>query len=217
MEMLSRMRFCFCASLYAIFAFVLIFVRRRLDMATKKISNEIQALSDVLTALSELDDEKEKVWVLETAASRIGVGMGGARKPGLSGSVGEARHGSVPGANATAKDFMREKDPKNDVQRVAALAFYLTNHRGTAQFKSRDLANLNTEAAGPKINMSRAVNNAQNQNGYLATAGSGNKQITALGEDIVNALPNQEAVKAAEEQKRPRRRKKKTGNKTGKK
>jgi len=190
---------------------------KEIDMATKKIASDIQALSDVLTALGELDDEKEKVWVLETAASRIGVGIGTTLKTSSIGSGREPSHGAVLDSNVTAKDFMREKDPKNDVQRVACLAFYLTHHRGTAQFKSRELAGLNTEAAGPKINMSRAVNNAQNQNAYLAVAGSGNKQITALGEDVVNALPNQEAVKAAEEAKRPRRRKKKGGKKSGKK
>lgn len=187
-------------------------------MAIKKLSTEIQALSDVLIALGELEDEKEKVWVLETAANRIGVAMGAPRKLApIGGLGGESRGSGGMDSSLKPKDFVREKDPKNDVQRVACLAFYLTHFRETAQFKSRDLAALNTEAAGPRINMSRAVNNAQNQNAYLAVAGSGNKQITALGEDIVNALPNQEAVKAAEEQKRPKRRKKKPAKKAVKK
>ena len=186
-------------------------------MATKKLSTEIQALSDVLTALGELDDEKEKAWVLETAAHRIGVGIEAISKTGSIGRGGGSRNTADLDSNAKPKDFMREKDPKNDVQRVACLAFYLTNVRDTAQFKARDLAALNTEAAGPKLNMSRAVNNAQLQNAYLAVAGSGNKQITSLGEDVVNALPDQEAVKAAEAKKRPRRRKKKAGKKTVKK
>jgi hypothetical protein len=186
-------------------------------MATKRLSAEIQALSDVLAALDDLDDEKEKAWVLETASNRIGVQLGvGLRASSIGSGAAPSRSGGS-GSHATPKDFMRDKSPKNDVQRVACLAFYLTYLRETPHFKARDLAALNTEAAGPKINMSRAVNNAQNQNRYLAVAGSGNKQITDVGEDVVNALPNQEAVKAAEEDKRPRRRKKKAGKKPAKK
>lgn len=186
-------------------------------MATRKLAAEIQALSDVLTALGELDDEKEKAWVLETAANRLRVEIGLNLKTGSSGSVVAPRRSDGLDSRATPKDFMREKNPKNDVQRVACLAFYLTKFRETAQFKARDLAALNTEAAGPKINMPRAVNNAQLQNAYLAVAGSGNKQITALGEDIVNALPSQEAVKAAQDETRPKRRRKKAGKKPEKK
>lgn len=218
-RVLRRMLICFSASLYVILALRASHLNGdwRFDMATKRLSAEIQALSDVLTALGELDDEKEKAWVLETAAHRIGVGIEAISKTGSIGRGGGSRNTADLDSNVKPKDFMREKDPKNDVQRVACLAFYLTNVRDTAQFKARDLAALNTEAAGPKLNMSRAVNNAQLQNAYLAVAGSGNKQITSLGEDVVNALPDQEAVKAAEAKKRPRRRKKKGGKKTVKK
>lgn len=65
--------------------------------------------------------------------------------------------------------------------------------------------------------MSRAVNNATNQSRYLAAAGHGRKQITALGEDVVNALPDQDAVKAVEQQGIKPKRKKKDKAKTEKK
>ena len=44
--------------------------------------------------------------------------------------------------------------------------------------------------------MSRAVDNATKQSGYLTSAGKGKKQITALGEDVVQALPDYEKVGA---------------------
>jgi len=41
-----------------------------------------------------------------------------------------------------------------------------------------------------------AVANATKQNKFLGAVGQAKKQITALGEDVVAALPNEEAVKA---------------------
>jgi hypothetical protein len=48
---------------------------------------------------------------------------------------------------------------------------------------------------------------ATNTYRYLMAAGGGKKQITNLGEAIVEALPDREAVKQAIAENRPRRRK----------
>ena len=176
-------------------------------MAVKKgMSSEIVALSDVLSALEGLK-QSDQVWVLETAASRINSMVSGdsIRKPA---AASLRALGADHGTRTDPKAFMRTKDPKNDVQRVACLAHFLTDQRKMPHFKARDLSTLNTEAAGPRINISRAVNNATNQNRYLAAAGGGKKQITALGEDVVKALPDQEAARAAEEKGRPKRKRK---------
>ena len=105
---------------------------------------------------------------------------------------------------------MRSKEPKSDVQRVACLAYYLTSARSTPQFRIGDLEKLNTEAAGPNMNMTRASDNATRKNKYL-TAGEGRmKQITTHGEDIVDALPDQDAVNALEKEGGRKRRRKGT-------
>lgn len=172
-------------------------------MATKKsMPLEIEALNTVLGAIGGLEPA-EQTWVLQAAATRVGVslGTGGPRQ-------GTGSQAGIPAARDLAtepKEFLRTKDPKNDVQRVACLAYFLTHQRGTAHFKSRDISTLNTEAAGPRVNISRAVNNATNQNRYLATAGGGKKQITSLGEDVVKALPDQETVQSLDAQGRPKR------------
>jgi hypothetical protein len=175
----------------------------------KTFSGEIEALSTVLEALADLDDAKRS-WVLQTASARLNVAA-----PSPQQNVGVQGPAQAPGAAATGtedpRQFVKLKNPQTDVQRVACLAYYLTHYRDQAHFKSRDLSTLNTEAAGPRVNMSRAVNNATNQNRYLAAAGSGNKQISPLGEDVVNALPDQEKVTAAEQNQG--RRKKRPGRK----
>jgi hypothetical protein len=108
----------------------------------------------------------------------------------------------------TPKDFLLEKQPRTDVERIACLAFYLTHFRDVPHFKTIDLAKLNTEAAQPKFsNSAYSTTNAANM-GYLAPATKGMKQLSAAGEQFVRALPDREAAKEAMSRARPRRRQK---------
>ena len=109
------------------------------------------------------------------------------------------------------KEFMLRKQPKTDVERVACLAYYLTNYRDTPHFKTLDISKLNTEAAQTKFsNAAKAVDNAT-MLGYLAPATKANKQISGPGELFVEALPDRAAAKAAMESVRPRKKLKSAG------
>ena len=177
-------------------------------MKTASLDQELEALKAILHALEPLD-ETQRRFVLKTVAERMGIS---GALPATSGINQERQAGGMPasgGATAVASDisgsfdgqtpkqFLKAKLPKTDVQRVACLAFYLTHARNQSQFDTEAITKLNTEALGTRLsNPSGAVNNAMNQNRFLAPVGKGNKQITGLGEDVVNALPDQEAVKA---------------------
>jgi len=105
------------------------------------------------------------------------------------------------------KQFMVQKNPKTDMQRIACLGYYLTNFRKTPHFKTRDLTLLNMEAAQPQLsNPAAAVRNAAAHR-YLSPAGSGRKQIAPAGEAIVKALPNFDKVKEEIEKHKPARKK----------
>jgi hypothetical protein len=97
---------------------------------------------------------------------------------------------------ASPKAFLAAKKPQTDVEQVACLAYYLTHSADTSTFGTKDLTKANHDALAKSINMHRAVDNA-NKGGYLAPAGKGQKGITALGEAVVQAMPDREAVKAA--------------------
>lgn len=106
------------------------------------------------------------------------------------------------------KEFLRQKQPRTDVERVACLAYYLTHYRDTPHFKTLDISQLNTDAAQIKFaNAAKAVNNASSY-GYLTATTKGNKQLTAAGESFVEALPDRDAARQAMTNFRPRRRRK---------
>jgi hypothetical protein len=93
------------------------------------------------------------------------------------------------------KDFMFQKQPRTDIERIACLAYYLSHYRDTPHFKTIDLSKLNTDAAQIKFsNTAFAVVNATNAS-LLVPAGKGRKQLSALGERYVDALPDRDAAK----------------------
>ena len=172
---------------------------------SKGVAKAVEALGTVLTALDGLDSA-DQLWVMESVGSRLGV-KAPVRTSELDQAGDTAPVARGEGAGITAKAFLKQKNPQTDVQRVTCLAYYLNHHKGAKTFNAKELAALNIEAAGTRIgNLSQAVANATKQNQYFAPAGGGKKQITSFGEDMVDALPDQEKVKAADKN-RPRKRK----------
>ncbi len=103
------------------------------------------------------------------------------------------------------KAFIFEKNPRTDVARVACLSYYLTHYRDTPHFKTSDVSKLNTEAAQRKFsNAAYFVKNATTS-GYLVPAPNKLKQLSAMGEKYVEALPDAAAARAVQAKFRPRR------------
>ena len=103
------------------------------------------------------------------------------------------------------KEFLLEKQPRTDVERIACLAYYLTHFRDQPHFKTLDLTKLNTEAAQPKFsNAAYSTNNAVKTR-YLVPSTKGYRQLSAVGEQFVLALPDREAAKTAMASARRRR------------
>jgi hypothetical protein len=105
----------------------------------------------------------------------------------------------------TPKEFLHQKQPKTDVERIACLAYYLTHFRNTPHFKTLDLGKLNTEAAQIKFSNTHYATDNATKAGYLAAAARGSKQITSWGEQFVAALPDRDAAIKAISQARRRR------------
>jgi hypothetical protein len=187
----------------------------------KEESTERQALQRLLDVLDGLDEDA-RLRVIRTVATFFEIDLASAaRNTDTTSPHNETRLERAPVFSdhevMTPKQFLLEKRPRTDVDRVACLAYYLSHYRDTLHFKTADITKLNTEAAQRKFsNAAYAVNNATQQSGYLTAGPKGTKQITALGEQYVEALPDAVAAREAVERFRPRRaRKKRSTRKTG--
>ncbi len=173
-------------------------------------ANELQVLAQVLDALTPLEADSQ-TRILETAATFFQ--LGSLRRTHSLEPIhnGESLTVSFSDERALSpKAFIMQKEPRSDVERVACLAYYLTHYRDTPHFKTLDISKLNTEAAQIKFsNPTVAVNNAMQMH-YLVSASKAAKQLSALGEQFVLALPNREAAKAVMANDRSRRRTKKS-------
>ncbi|QCW77098.1 hypothetical protein EQG64_05000 [Streptomyces sp. S6] len=163
---------------------------------------ELHAMQKAYDALKSLDGERKGrviKWLVESLAMDVSFRLGEESERSVPVAEQE-RSATISPAHqeVSVRDFISQKKPQSLVERVACLGYYLTHYRDQPHFRAPDIVQLNTDAAAHKFgNPSRDIDNADRQNGYLVTAGSGLKQITPRGEAVVEALPDREAVKAA--------------------
>lgn len=184
---------------------------------------EFQALQAVIGALQPLDAE---------ARQRILVSAATFLQAQFQAPDGPPRERiPVPGTRPTAtppysdsvtmspKEFLLEKQPRTDVERIACLAYYLTHYEDTPSFRTLDLSKLNIRAAQPKFtNAAQAAKNAVTSRYIVASTKRGHRQLGAAGEQFVRALPDRNAARsamAAAQPKRRQRRQKATDERKG--
>lgn len=168
-------------------------------------NNNLEAFNTIVSSLNVLDVETQKR-TLQAVLTFLGIDMNelavGTIKSNASillTDSGNSNQKSFFTENRaiSPKDFLREKSPKTDVERIVCLAYYLTHYRDMPHFKTIDLSTLNTEAAQPKLSNPTVATNNASLSGLLVAAGKGNKQISAIGESFVQALPDRELAKDA--------------------
>src|SRR3972149_5704868 len=128
----------------------------REDLEKNTSENEFRALQTVIGALQPMDHAVRKR-ILQSAETFYGVETP-PRHPGSSvARAVETTQSATSGSrysedtSMSPKDFLLEKQPKTDVERIACLAYYLTHYRSMPHFKTIDLSILNTEAAQPEF------------------------------------------------------------------
>jgi hypothetical protein len=174
----------------------------------KPAANPTKALTTVLAALEPLA-LPDRQWVLQSAASRWMLPV--PTPPGGGGLPGSPGGGNAPDAQAaiTAKNvrtFVKAKKPGNDAERVACLGYYIMQTTAHPGFARKHINEAHTNSGGSNINMTRALDNATRKSKYLSNRGKREKQLTTLGEDVVEALPDRAAVAAVLAQAKTRKR-----------
>ncbi len=176
-------------------------------VATEPDVEEIRVLTVILSSLRAVGAESRER-ILHTAATYFGLNSRTASQaspePTSFASQAEAVHYARSAGTSfsedrriSPKEFIFQKQPRSDVEKVACLAFYLTHYRDAPHFKTLDISKLNTESAQVKFsNAAVAVDNATKK-GFLVPAEKGQKQLSTVGEQYVLALPDRDAAQTA--------------------
>lgn len=172
--------------------------------------DDVEALSTIVGILRNLDEATQRR-VLSSVHTLLDVQPKQenltADRQGVSfqRSISDSTSSFSEDRTISPKQFVRDKQPASDVERVACLAYYLAHYRDTPHFKTVDISALNIEAAQPKFsNASVAVDNARAK-GLLVPSTKGSKQISAFGEKYVELLPDREAARESMQSARVRR------------
>ena len=172
--------------------------------------DDVEALSTIVGVLKQLEPNVQRR-VLDSVQAFLGINHHqhslsyGGSDPQPSTTISASSTDFSRDRTLSPKEFLRDKHPVTDADRVTCLAYYLTHYRDTPHFKTVDISALNTEGAQPKFsNASVAIDNAT-RDGYLVTATKGTKQISSAGEKYVELLPDREAAREAMRTFRTRR------------
>lgn len=176
-------------------------------------NNNVEALTTILSVLKDLDSDSQRR-TIQAVITFLDIPWPSNQKEitpknHQSPDVTKNEVSFSENRSISPKEFIRDKAPRTDIERIACLAYYLTHYRDMPHFKTIDLSSLNTEAAQPKLsNTTYAVDNAAKA-GILVQAIKGAKQLSSAGEYFVQALPDRDAAKATLSNMRPKRRTKK--------
>ena len=98
------------------------------------------------------------------------------------------------GVSQSPRDFIALKNPMTEQERITCLAYYLYKFRKVEKFSSKELRDVNSLAAQPRFNNISYTARDAATTGYLASVGGGKKMLSALGERIVDAMPDRGKV-----------------------
>lgn len=196
-------------------------------MKDENTKSEFEIVSKIISLLENIEKEKQ-IHILTTVKTWLKINGRSKSSSEIKKQTGfwdiglpEDSRNKVPkfsdSKELSPKQFMLEKKPISDVEKVACLAYYLTRYRQTPHFKTLDLSKLNTEAAQRKFsNAPQAANDAVKR-GLIVSAIKGKRQLSGIGEQFVQALPDREAARQISRHLRKTRRKKTKSKKKSKK
>ncbi len=190
-------------------------------MAKKETKDpEPEAMRIIIGAIEKVPEER-RLAVLQYVATKVGGGtLAEASAPHP--SEGAPVITTAPGAgrlqpNERIDRFLQRKAPQDIYQNVACLAYFLTHDGNQPEFSTADLTTASQDARYRRIgNMAQAVKDTERRKHFLmAGRARGAKQLSTLGEQVVEALPDQQKVEQIIESWKPRRKRgrKKKGKK----
>lgn len=177
-----------------------------------QLSAKLKAIEVIVKELQKLD-EGDRPDVVSFSLKQVGLtSPTNLNSPQPDQNIGGGSQGA--GLDVSMADFVKNKNPKNEYQRVAVIAYYREYKQNKKEFKNAEMSQANTaEARQPKIsNITDVVTKARDRYKFLTKGtGKATHQLSTHGADIANALPDQESVKkliANAKSRKPRKKKK---------
>ncbi len=165
----------------------------------EQFEGEFDVAKGILTLLKPLKPARRAV-VLRMVIEQQRASIPAGDQSGVDTRADDAGFGPMPpaslaGRKQSPKDWFAGKRPMKGNQRMACLGYYLTRFENTDTFKTKDLTALNIRAAQPKFTSAAVFAKDAIKCGYFVHAGGGKRQMTTLGDKVVEALPDQVKVR----------------------
>jgi len=182
------------------------------------IDPELEVINNVLKELEKVKKNRRES-ILSFVSGRLGISLStqsaGLERKALQGPSGK----TVEEKTQKIDEFVESKNPRNDYQKAATLAFYLNRFEGKAELNSKDFEEANRRSRHSRkfSNIRYTLNDAMNKYGYFTQGQNKRTKILSIfGERVVEALPDEAAVKALHKEKGKKRGRKKSKKKTKK-
>jgi len=158
------------------------------EKSTVDAETELKLLQEILVALQHLSVHSRKK-LIRTLLAFFEISPAELVDFGIYNHL--AGIGSAAEQTMSPMEFIQNKQPQTDEERVACLGYYLTHFLNTPQFKTSDVSKLNLEAKQQKFaNAARAIDNASKAGYLISTSKKGIRKLSAAGERFVKALPD---------------------------
>lgn len=167
-------------------------------MSTKipDVRKKLDAIETLVGTLSGFE-EGDVNDIIAFARKQLGFGGSNAATPMPSVSGSTEGSPQSPLTDNIAQ-FVGQKEPKNEYQRVAVLAYFLYHARGVKNFTLKEIKEANADARQPSFsNIHATVNKALTRYKFLTQGSGGQRGVYTIsfdGEKLVNALPSLEGT-----------------------
>ena len=164
--------------------------------------NEVDALRTIHEALKPLDSDTrsrvlQAVMTLLQISAPAAISVTQQPKTQLDGILVDQGTQFIQ-STTTIDKFVAGKQPVDTYQRLACLAYFLEHKENKIDLSVKELKKANTDARQSNIsNISQFLDLATRRHGFFTPAGHGKKRLSIRGSTVVEALPDQAAVKNA--------------------
>lgn len=158
---------------------------------------ELNAMSKIISELKNIPEER-RVAIINYVVDRMGIQSININRGISTNFSPQTLSPNAEMSVSSVEEFIRVKNPVNNYHLIACLGYYLEKFEKIPEFGAKEITDAISRARRPPMsNVSRDIKNTQHQYQFI-TAGrieKRKKMLTVYGNQVVEALPDQEKAK----------------------